>query len=74
MQRKVAWIEPEESKSGKAIGVALNDTACCILKRQLGNHQKRVFVHTEAVKRADGAKKKLSERCVLILILPGEPH
>lgn len=46
MQRKVAWIEPENSKSGKAIGVALNDTACCTLTRQLGNHQKWVFVNT----------------------------
>ncbi|EJP1356624.1 tyrosine-type recombinase/integrase, partial [Salmonella enterica] len=27
MQRKVAWIHPEQSKSNHAIGVALNDTA-----------------------------------------------
>ncbi|HGJ5883690.1 integrase [Arsenophonus sp.] len=56
MQRKVAWIEPENSKSGKAIGVALNDTACCILTRQLGNHQKWVFVHTMSAKRSDGSQ------------------
>ncbi|MGD8203427.1 site-specific integrase [Pantoea sp. FN0305] len=54
MQRKVAWIYPEESKSGRAIGVALNDTACAVLKRQLGKHHNWVFVHTEAVKRNDG--------------------
>ena len=56
MQREVAWIEPENSKSGKAIEVALNDTACCILMRQLGNHQKWVFVHTESTKRSDGSQ------------------
>lgn len=32
MQRKVAWIHPEQSKSNQAIGVALNDTACRVLK------------------------------------------
>ncbi|WP_159281212.1 site-specific integrase [Rahnella variigena] len=55
MQRKVAWIHPEESKSGKAIGVALNDTACKVLREQIGNHQKWVFVHTTASKRSDGS-------------------
>lgn len=54
MQRKVAWINPEDSKSGQAIGVALNDTACQVLKTQIGNHYKWVFVHTEPKKRPDG--------------------
>ncbi|WP_235428088.1 site-specific integrase [Xenorhabdus khoisanae] len=54
MQRKTAWVNPEESKSGKAIGVALNDTACQILRDQIGNHHKWVFVHKEPAKRNDG--------------------
>lgn len=54
MQRKVAWINPEDSKSGKAIGVALNDTSCQILRNQIGNHHKWVFVHKEAANRNDG--------------------
>ncbi|HHB1475236.1 TPA: integrase [Yersinia enterocolitica] len=54
MQRKVAWINPEDSKSGKAIGVALNNTACKVLRAQLGKHHKWVFVHTEARTRQDG--------------------
>lgn len=54
MQRKVAWIHPDQSKSGKAIGVALNDTACKILREQIGNHHKWVFVHLSATKRSDG--------------------
>lgn len=54
LQRKVAWINPEDSKSGRAIGVALNETACAILRRQIGNHHANVFVHTTASKRSDG--------------------
>lgn len=54
MQRKVAWIHPDQSKSGKAIGVALNGTACKILREQIGNHHKWVFVHLSATKRSDG--------------------
>lgn len=55
MQRKVAWINPEESKSGRAIGVALNDTAAKVLREQIGKHQKFVFVHTHAANRSDGS-------------------
>ena len=54
MQRRVAWVNPEESKSNRAIGVALNDTACKVLRDQIGKHHKWVFVHTKAAKRADG--------------------
>lgn len=55
LQRKVAWIHPEDTKGGKAIGVALNETACRVLKMQIGKHQQYVFVHTEAWHRADGS-------------------
>ncbi|MFJ3266222.1 tyrosine-type recombinase/integrase [Serratia liquefaciens] len=47
MQRKVTWIHPEQSKSTRAIGVALNDTACKVLRDQIGRHSKWVFVQTE---------------------------
>lgn len=47
-------MNPEESKSNRAIGVALNDTACKVLRDQIGKHHKWVFVHTKAAKRADG--------------------
>lgn len=55
MQRKVAWINPENTKGGKAIRVALNDTACCVLRKQIGLHSRWVFVHTKAKNRADGS-------------------
>lgn len=51
---RVAWINPEESESGQAIGVALNDTVCLTLMEQIGNHHKWVFVHTESKKRPNG--------------------
>ncbi|EAO9628409.1 site-specific integrase [Salmonella enterica] len=54
MQRRVAWVNPEDSKSNRAIGVELNDTACKVLRDQIGKHHKWVFVHTTAAKRADG--------------------
>lgn len=56
MQRKVAWIHPEDAKAGKAIGVALNDTACKVLRDQIGRHSRFVFVHTQARKIAGGRK------------------
>lgn len=40
MQRKVAWINPENAKAGKAIGVALNDTTCKVLKGQIGKQSR----------------------------------
>lgn len=56
MQRRVAWIHPEDSKSNRAIGVALNDTACQVLKKQIGNHHQWVFVYRESSTRPDGSK------------------
>ncbi|MCX4167613.1 tyrosine-type recombinase/integrase, partial [Enterococcus casseliflavus] len=47
-QRKVAWVNPENAKAGKAIGVALNDTACRVLRDQIGKHFRGAFVHTTA--------------------------
>ncbi len=55
MQRKVAWIHPENAKAGKAIGVALNDTACKVLRDQIGRHSRFLFVHTKAWHRSDGS-------------------
>lgn len=56
MQRRVAWINPEDSKSNRAIGVALFDMACRVLREQIGHHNKWVFVQTKASNRSDGTK------------------
>ncbi len=55
MQRKVAWVNPENAKAGKAIGVALNDTACRVLREQIGRSKVWVFAHTKAKHRPDGS-------------------
>ncbi len=52
----LSWIHPEQSKSNQAIGVALNDTACRVLKKQIGNHHKWVFVYKESSTKPDGTK------------------
>jgi len=58
MQRKVAWIHPEDAKAGRAIGVALNESACKVLRGQIGKHKRWVFVHTESSVRPDGTRTK----------------
>ena len=40
MQRQVARVNTEDSKSNRAIGVALNDTASKVLHDQTGKHHK----------------------------------
>ncbi len=54
IQKKIAWIHPEDAKGGRAIGVALNDTACAILRGQIGKHNRWVFVHMSSSVKPDG--------------------
>ncbi len=62
LARRTAWVKAENSKSGKAIAIPLNDDAMRILREQIGKHKEKVFVYnqrqlstkefTNAVKRA----------------------
>lgn len=45
LSRRVAWIHADQSKSGKAIGVPLNNEAMVVLRQQLGKHSLRVFTY-----------------------------
>jgi integrase len=45
LERKLAWVHPDQAKGRKAIGVPLNDTALAILHVQVGNHSERVFTY-----------------------------
>lgn len=58
MQRRVAWVNPEDSKNGRAIGVALNDVACQVLRKQIGRSSQHVFVYVTASTRPDGSETK----------------
>ena len=46
LQRGVAWVEAEDSKSGRAIGIALNQTALSVIQKQMGKHEEYVFTHS----------------------------
>ena len=43
MERRIAWIHPDQAKSRKAISVPLNAEAVLVLRRQKGRHPVRVF-------------------------------
>ncbi|WP_100137271.1 site-specific integrase [Snodgrassella alvi] len=45
-QRRTCEYYPENMKSGKPLVIPLNDTAINVLTRQLGKHEKYVFVHS----------------------------
>lgn len=46
LERRYAWIHPDQAKAGLAIGVPLNDAACSAIRRNIGKHPRFVFVNT----------------------------
>lgn len=44
--RRQAWVHGDESKSGRAMGIPLNNDAVLILRRWLGKHPTHVFCYT----------------------------
>ena len=62
--RRIAWVWPEDSKSGKPLGVPLNDAAVAVLRAQLGQHAVFVFTFRHRTVRETGtyAWKKACER------------
>lgn len=45
LERKVAWIHPDQAKARRAIHVPLNSIALEILRRQIGKNPSRVFTY-----------------------------
>jgi integrase len=45
IERRIAWIHPDQAKARKAITVPLNAEAVLILRRQLGQHDRWVFTY-----------------------------
>lgn len=45
LERRIAWIHPDQAKARRAIGVPLNTDAVLVLRRQLGRHPTRVFCY-----------------------------
>ncbi|MCP1440782.1 integrase [Erwinia persicina] len=58
LQKRMAWIYADESKSGRAIGVALNDTACTVLRKNIGRNDEYVFAYVDTVKHDNGEVTK----------------
>ncbi len=54
LDRRVAWIHPDQAKARKAIGVPLNNNAVLVLRRWQGRHPVRVFCYQR--RRAEGAR------------------
>jgi len=51
LERKQAWVHPDQAKARRAIAVPLNDTVLKVLERQKGIHPVRVFTYEgESVK------------------------
>lgn len=44
LERRVAWVHPDQAKARKAISVPLNEDAVRVIRGQLGKNLKRVFV------------------------------
>jgi integrase len=45
LERRLAWVHPDQAKGHKAIGVPLNDTAMALVRAQVGKHPERVFTY-----------------------------
>jgi integrase len=45
LERRIAWIHPDQAKARKAIGVPLNAEAILVMRRQMGKHPRFVFTH-----------------------------
>ena len=43
LERRLAWVHPDQAKARKAIAVPLNAEAVVIIRRQTGKHPTRVF-------------------------------
>jgi len=49
MNKKVAWIHPDQAKSRRAIGIPLNPDALKAIRSQIGNHKTYVFNHPKRI-------------------------
>ncbi len=45
LERKIAWVHPDQAKARRAIAVPLNDAAMEVVRRQVGKHPARVFTY-----------------------------
>jgi len=65
LERKVAWIHPDQAKTNKPLGIPLNDEAVAVIKAQEGKHPTRVFTYAgkPVAKAGSVAWRKTLDRC-----------
>ena len=42
---RIAWVNPEDAKAGRALSIPLNDDAIAVLQECLGDHETHVFTY-----------------------------
>ena len=62
LDRKVAWVHPDQAKARKAIAVPLNAAAIAVIGRQRGKHAERVFTYEGAPVRHHWGRRSRSTR------------
>ncbi|MDE3208850.1 MAG: site-specific integrase, partial [Pseudomonadota bacterium] len=45
LERRIAWVHPDEAKARKAIAVPLSRTAIAVIRECLGQHEESVFTY-----------------------------
>src|SRR5690606_17247419 len=48
LERRMAWVHPDQAKARRAIPVPLNGEAVAVLQKQLGKHRDIVFTYRGA--------------------------
>lgn len=74
LEKRMAWMNPDETKAGNAIGVPLNETALGILRKQQGLHKRWGFVHTTPACRSNGTKTAAVRKMRITAIRHGKEH
>ena len=55
---RVAWVNPEDAKAGRALSIPLNDDAIAVLQECLGEHETHVFTYPKPLPpSADGERR-----------------
>lgn len=56
LERRMAWVPPDQAKAGVAIAVPLNDEAIAVLEAERGKHERYVFTYRDKPIRQVSAK------------------
>lgn len=49
VERRAAWVHPDQATARKAIGIPLNEDAVAVIRGRLGKHLRGVFIGLDGV-------------------------